>query len=1111
MGALNAQDTTVLSSFNYNSTTRDTMIDFPTGNESYRKILMLYNMRCKGARVSTGSSRNLGCGEWDYSCNTYITDSTRRDSFLSSVGEHSVSSYSGTNFNYAINPIYDYFRSVKKTVNVQQVFSENSAAIGQGNTPNSDFLFTNGSKTQVIYTAAELNGNGLAAGMIKGLGLFGTTAGSVTGLRIKLGATGQSLKTNFLNIPLQEVFYDDAYLNLGETHLQFYDSFFWDGASNIILEVSCAKADASLALRSFALGSIDVATAQNGTSLYFDGATYLQSTSFPGILGANERTIDVWIKSKTVNGEICSWGRDRAGEKWVFRVNENGALRVEVNGGNIIGTTLLTDNKWHHVACVFKGTQVTDIKLFVDGTEEVVASSTNRSINTTIGTPIRISRGINNRYFVGEMEQLRVWDKALTTGQINEVKHCDAIPAALSLNLKSQVNFDDLNGELFADDAPGAADARLYGNDQRRAIFSDDLFAQFKPQSTMRPYASFYQGYYAQTVNSTTVLDSMSKIKNYHRKFKVKPNYGAIYDDSVVVIEQNVYWNAEDITYFYDENGQVYDSAQNTTDGTVNLTTNLQYYRRYPSSLEIMSFVTPYGINLDLGPTGKTWVFDMTDFTPILKGKKRMFMSRGGQWQEEMDIKFLFIKGTPEREVKDIKQIWPTSFVTANYNQILANTNYFPPVQVPVNNENYKIRSAITGHGQQGEFIPREHSIIVDNQTFTQRVWKECAENPVFPQGGTWIYDRAGWCPGMATDVAEYNVTDLAKGKNSITVDYTIDAGQGDSRYIINNQLVTYGDWESVLDASVSDIVSPSNRVEYQKTNPTCVNPAIKIKNMGSDTLTNVTVEYWVNDKTYSKTDVWHGNLIPGAEAVHPLPVEQEIWLSASGENDRFYATIKLVNGRADQNAANDLAVSDFVMPDMVPNHIVLFMRGNAAGSETSVTLTDDWGQLIYHRGALGVNQLYRDTVRLGSGCHKLTVQDADDDGLSFFANNDGSGFVRILKVGGGYNKTLQSDHGDGVSFSFTVNHPLSMAHTELSDDITCFPNPSNGIVFLDGTGLEKASIQVYNNLGKRVNPVLNLSNDNARLDFSKLPVGFYSISIQIGVRLETKKVIIYH
>ena len=75
-------------------------------------------------------------------------------------------------------------------------------------------------------------------------------------------------------------------------------------------------------------------------------------------------------------------------------------------------------------------------------------------------------------------------------------------------------------------------------------------------------------------------------------------------------------------------------------------------------AFQIMSFVTPYGIGLDLGPDGKTWHFDLTDYAPIFKGPKRITVSGGGEWQEDMDIKFLFIVGTPARDVLEMQQIW---------------------------------------------------------------------------------------------------------------------------------------------------------------------------------------------------------------------------------------------------------------------------------------------------------------------------------------------------------------------------------------------------------------------------------------------------------------------
>ncbi|RUA16213.1 MAG: hypothetical protein DSY83_06015 [Flavobacteriia bacterium] len=53
------------------------------------------------------------------------------------------------------------------------------------------------------------------------------------------------------------------------------------------------------------------------------------------------------------------------------------------------------------------------------------------------------------------------------------------------------------------------------------------------------------------------------------------------------------------------ESYDVYFAPENT----INITT-LNYYKKYPARFELMSFVTPYGIGLDLGEKGKTWQFN---------------------------------------------------------------------------------------------------------------------------------------------------------------------------------------------------------------------------------------------------------------------------------------------------------------------------------------------------------------------------------------------------------------------------------------------------------------------------------------------------------------------
>jgi hypothetical protein len=69
-----------------------------------------------------------------------------------------------------------------------------------------------------------------------------------------------------------------------------------------------------------------------------------------------------------------------------------------------------------------------------------------------------------------------------------------------------------------------------------------------------------------------------------------------------------------------------------------------------------------------------------------------------------------------------------------------------------------RLRILQTGHGMDktencAEFCSKYRDVLFDNQIVEHRdIWSECATNPVYPQAGTWIYDRANWCPGCMVD-----------------------------------------------------------------------------------------------------------------------------------------------------------------------------------------------------------------------------------------------------------------------------------------------------------------------------------------------------------------------
>ena len=163
-----------------------------------------------------------------------------------------------------------------------------------------------------------------------------------------------------------------------------------------------------------------------GGALSFDGVDdYVEVTDYKGIPGSATRTCMAWIKTSQAGKEIVNWGEEYAGGRWVVRVNEGGQLRAEVQGGNIIGTTLLNDNTWHHVAVVLADDGSADIneaRLYVDGNLETVSSSADEPVNSGSYQNVQIGwYYIADRYFNGLIDDVRIYSTVLTEEEIESI------------------------------------------------------------------------------------------------------------------------------------------------------------------------------------------------------------------------------------------------------------------------------------------------------------------------------------------------------------------------------------------------------------------------------------------------------------------------------------------------------------------------------------------------------------------------------------------------------------------------------------------------------------------------------------------------------------------
>lgn len=175
-----------------------------------------------------------------------------------------------------------------------------------------------------------------------------------------------------------------------------------------------------------ATGSASYSTGPNNTGFSYNltGSNNLTVTGYKGILGTDERTVSAWIKLSS-DGAICSWGPATTGNRMTFRL-DGGKLRLEVSGGFIIGTENVTDGNWHHVAYTFKddGTaDLSDTVFYVDGNVDPFSSVNSRIIDTKEDDDVLIGNHPFDSQFIGNIDDFRIYSKALSASEITEVKN----------------------------------------------------------------------------------------------------------------------------------------------------------------------------------------------------------------------------------------------------------------------------------------------------------------------------------------------------------------------------------------------------------------------------------------------------------------------------------------------------------------------------------------------------------------------------------------------------------------------------------------------------------------------------------------------------------------
>lgn len=588
-----------------------------------------------------------------------------------------------------------------------------------------------------------------------------------------------------------------------------------------------------------------------------------------------------------------------------------------------------------------------------------------------------------------------------------------------------------------------------------------------------------------------------------------------IYGDSLkpLVVTNSVFgWMGDYYKPVYDTSGNKTDSVYISFEKQLNRD-DWSYYDVFEvyENYELGRVITPY--NGNVANTWKyTYTFDVTDFALLLRDSVEI-RARYSGYQDGFTITldFEMIEGTPARECYEIISLWNGSHAYGNTNNSIE--NFLEPRNVVIAGglKQANLRVIQTGHGFGGsdgcsEFCQKKHYVKVNGETlYTTTIWRDkCGLNPVYPQGGTWVYNRSNWCPGEEVHPYNYDLTEqLTKVNATATIDLDMEPytnqGNNNSSYIISGTLFLYKDNAYTNEASIEEVMAPNNGMRYNRFNPVCSYPMVKVKNNGGDNIKSIEFSYGPKGGT-RVTYTWTGDIKP--HEVAEIQLSTAINFTVPAQTNVFEMEIVKVNGQADEVPFNNRMDVTYDVTPLYPNEFIIWLRTNNRASENAYTIKDEQGNVMAQRSNMQNGTLYQDTVRLHNGCFTFEITDTQGDGIGFWANpNAGNGQLFIRRLGNGQVvKNFGTDWGSSTIQNFTTGFPLSTNNVTKEIGVDVFPNPSKGEFWLDINmqGSKTATVEVYDYNGRKIiEKTLSSSEFYAqRLDLSSFSNGVYILKV---------------
>jgi hypothetical protein len=1077
---------------------------------------MYHTLKC----FEDGTAGGLGfpCGEWDYLSYNYLFEHTGLyDSTLLTHPNYLIDNQDFTEAFLSLNPYANTYLVDQSFTVVDEIITESEFTSGNGDlTTGTSLTDVRHSRSQYLWTAAELLNTGLTAGFIHKIALnVAANANNLDFFTVRIAQSNLTSLDQAYTGNMQILYSLNTEINSnGWLELHFLEGFEWDGMSSIIIDFSFSNNEIINQVEFAADNSgFNSGLVFEGDDKYIDFEWYdevkVPAEAFESL--QDEVTISFWCYGdenyQPENGTIFE-GVNAQNQR-VLNSHlpwSNGRVYWDAgwNGGydriDKAASTADYEGKWNHWAFT-KNNLTGSMKIYLNGSLWHSGNNFDNSMADIVKFSIGAASGWSN-YYNGRVDDFALFSKELDQATIQAWMYQQVDNSHPEYaNLRFSYQFNENNATPVEDWSSFNHVGTTHGSPNRIYYRGHELFRNWELTS-VRPQIKFIRGEYVSHVETTQ--------SSY--QIEVAPVSVASYGPEgnfAILTDLEYLWPSGEATT-YNPDGSIA-SAEEIAGTEQYINGSFEYYAppfEVLNRYELGRYITPYGIGLDLGEEGWTWVFDVTDFAPLLKNEVEL---EAGNWQELLDLKFVFIEGTPVREVKRIERLWGGDFSLAGFEAAVPART----VEIQEGEESFRLKATTTGHQFSNptncaEFCYKTQSVEVNGNTeYSWQIMQECSANPLYPQGGTWIFDRAGWCPGAPGTTYDLELTPFISG-NSFTVDY--DSQYDDyGNYVFEGYLIAYGAPNHQLDVEINDIIAPSKWKIKSRQNPICDNPIIRIRNNGTETLTSCTITYTAAGVTESFN--WTGELgFLETEDIELVFNHPSFWYGPADENVLFEVSVSNPNGSADQNEFNNTATSSFNRPpsfsyeDLQDNRLIIWVGTNAAYWETEVTLYDQLGNVVFHRDDYGqANTTFRDTIQLNAGCYLFHLKDNGLDGLSFFANNDGNGSARLKRVGAASLITFEPDFGKEILWHFAWDTDIVSVEENpvKEEEMRIFPNPGSGVFNLElGDMGRNLSIEVFNSTGALVTTITGQRPAEGmmfQLDLQNLTSGIYFVSVNDG------------